>query len=70
MCSPAHTEKVLFDEKRATGAVLFEWQNNQYQSSQGSDFIAGAIGSPQILMLSALVIPKIFSLMDRDFTQS
>ena len=51
----AHAEKVLFDGKRATG-VRYNVKGTSFEAAAGREVImsAGAIGSPQILMISGL----------------
>ena len=55
----AHTEKVLFDEKRATGVrCCLNGKTINIRAHKEVILSAGAIGSPQILMLSGIGDPK------------
>jgi choline dehydrogenase len=51
----AHAERVLFDGKRATG-VRYNVKGKSFDAKAGREVImsAGAIGSPQILMISGI----------------
>lgn len=51
----AHTQKVLFDGKKATGVVVErDGQQIEYQARREVILSAGAIGSPQLLQLSGV----------------
>ena len=55
----AHTEKILFDEKRATGVrCCLNGKTINIRAHKEVILSAGAIGSPQILMLSGIGDPK------------